>query len=155
LPVPAGDILHDALGNLHSAIQESGATIVFGTLPVIRCNRSQIMHLFQNLVANAIKYRSSDSPRIHISAAEQASAWVFSVADNGMGMKPEYQEVIFEPFKRLHGRADYPGTGIGLAICKRVVERQGGRIWVESEPGAGSTFFFTIARSGPGSEPGS
>ena len=133
-----------ALMNLQVSIQESGAHVTYEKLPTVYGDRAQLAQLFQNLIGNAIKYRSSAPPRIHIQAESRKGEWMFSVQDNGIGIAPEYRERVFGIFKRLHGR-EYPGTGIGLAICKRIVERHGGRIWVESEDGAGSTFYFTIA----------
>ena len=102
------------------------------------------MHLFQNLVSNALKYRSAQNPRVRISATLDSNHWRFAVADNGIGIPKEFQSQIFGIFKRLHDRTQYPGTGIGLAICQKIVERYDGHIWVESEPGRGSTFFFTL-----------
>ncbi|MEB2360635.1 MAG: PAS domain S-box protein [Bryobacteraceae bacterium] len=133
-----------ALMNLQVSIQESGANVTYEKLPTVYGDRAQLAQLFQNLIGNAIKYRSSAPPRIHIQAESRKGEWMFSVQDNGIGIAPEYRERVFGIFKRLHGR-EYPGTGIGLAICKRIVERHGGRIWVESEDGAGSKFYFTIA----------
>jgi light-regulated signal transduction histidine kinase (bacteriophytochrome) len=105
---------------------------------------TQLVQLFQNLIGNAIKFCSEQTPQVHISAARQDNAWRFAVADNGIGIEPQYAERIFQIFQRLHNRDKYPGTGIGLAICKKIIERHGGKIWVESELGAGSTFYFTI-----------
>jgi two-component system, chemotaxis family, sensor kinase Cph1 len=112
-------------------------------LPLIRANEMQLVIVFQNLIANAIKYRDQEPPRIHVAAQQEHDAWVFSVRDNGIGIQPEYIKEVFVLFKRLHG-PDRAGTGIGLATSKKIVERHGGRIWVESRPGSGSTFFFTI-----------
>jgi light-regulated signal transduction histidine kinase (bacteriophytochrome) len=129
---------------LKIAIQDSGASVSRGALPHIRIYEFQLEQLFQNLIANAIRYRGDDSPRIRIAAERQGDVWRFSVQDNGIGIEPQFQEQIFGIFKRLHSKTEYPGTGMGLAICQRIVERTGGRIWVESEPGKGSTFYFTI-----------
>jgi chemotaxis family two-component system sensor kinase Cph1 len=107
----------------------------------------QLEQIFQNLIGNAIRYRSSAPPRIHVAAMQQEAEWLFSVQDNGIGIDPQYKEQIFGIFKRLHSTSEYPGTGMGLAICERIVQRIGGRIWVESEAGRGSTFYFTIPRS--------
>jgi len=142
--VPLRDAVEWAINNLHLAIEESQTAITLGDLPVIRADKIQMVQLFQNLIGNAIKYRGTLTPRINVSAEQQGPEWVISVQDNGLGIRPEYNQRIFGVFKRLHGD-DYPGTGIGLAICKSIVERHGGRIWVESEPGKGSTFRFTAA----------
>jgi len=109
----------------------------------VRAHETRFVQLFQNLIGNAIKYRGSNPPKVHITAERQDANWLFSVRDNGIGIQPEYAQQIFGVFKRLHGNA-YQGTGIGLAICQRIVERYGGRIWVESTPGNGSVFYFTI-----------
>ncbi len=140
----AAEILDKTLASLDAAIEECGAVITHGELPRVRIHDFQLEQVFQNLVANSIRYRRSDPPRIHIAATRQGQVWQFSVQDNGIGIAPQYKEQIFGIFKRLHSSAEYPGTGMGLAICQRIVERRGGRIWVESEPGRGSTFFFTI-----------
>ena len=144
--VAADQVLDKALANLATAINESGAVIRRTSLPDVRIHEFQLEQLFQNLIGNAIRYRGADSPRILVSASEQGGEWLFSVEDNGIGIEPQYREKVFGIFKRLHSGAEFPGTGMGLAICKRIVERVGGRIWVESEPGRGSTFFFTVPR---------
>jgi PAS domain S-box-containing protein len=137
-------ILGEAIENLAILIEESKAIITVGVLPIVRADASQLVQVFQNLLANAIKFRGEDIPRIHVSVKEEKHEWVFSVRDNGIGIDRQYAERIFVIFQRLHTREEYPGTGIGLAVCKRIVERHGGRIWFESEIGKGSTFFFTI-----------
>jgi len=144
-PVPVTAPLKTALENLAMAIRESGAQITIGEMPVVRMHESHLSQIFQNLIENAIKYRSeSQPPQIGLSASRTNSHWTISVADNGIGVPAAYRETIFGIFKRLHSNGKYSGTGMGLAICQRIVERYRGRIWVESEPGHGSTFFFTI-----------
>jgi PAS domain S-box-containing protein len=139
----AGEVVNRALLNLQTAIEESGATITVGALPRVRMHEFQMEQLFQNLIGNAIRYRNG-APCIKISATLQDKNWLFSVEDNGIGIESRFKEQIFGVFRRLHANSEYPGTGIGLAICQRIVERAGGRIWVESEPEKGSTFYFTI-----------
>lgn len=136
-------VLSATLKNLQAAIFESGAEITHGELPEILVDPTQATQLFQNVIGNAIKYRR-ERPRVHVDARREGDQWVFSVKDNGIGIPAEYFERIFVIFQRLHGRDEYSGTGIGLAVCKRIVERHGGRMWVESTPGKGSTFFFTL-----------
>lgn len=137
-------VLSGVLRDIELAAKESNAEIVCGPLPTIQADRKQLGQLFQNLIGNAIKYRGAAPPRITITAIRQQGNWLFSVGDNGIGIAPEFYERIFAIFQRLHTRAEYPGTGIGLAICQKIVERHGGKIWVESTAGKGSTFFFTI-----------
>jgi len=138
--------LERALVNLQGAIKDSGAVVSHDPLPTVAADPSQLVQLFQNLVSNAIKYRGAEVPRIRISVADGSKQEsVFSVADNGLGIAPQYFEKIFLMFQRLHGREEFPGTGIGLTISKKIVERHGGRIWVESEPGKGSVFHFTLS----------
>jgi PAS domain S-box-containing protein len=136
--------LDTALKNLRSAIQESGAEVVADELPAVHFDSTQLTQLFQNLIGNAIRFRGKEIPRVHIGVRRESDRWQFAVSDNGIGIEPQYAERIFLIFQRLHGRGDYPGTGIGLAICKKIVERHKGRIWVESKPGEGATFCFTI-----------
>lgn len=139
------EMVSDALGNLAAAIDESDARITHGPLPVVACDRAQIVRLLQNLIGNAIKYRSRDRrPEIHIEAARVNGDWRISIRDNGIGIASEHYERVFQVFQRLHGRGEYEGTGIGLALCKKIVERHGGRIWVDSVPGEGSTFSFSL-----------
>ena len=137
-------VLNQSLRNLKKSLEDSGAEVTHDPLPSSWVDPTQLEQLFQNLVGNAIKYRGKEAPRIHISAEKKDSAWFFSVRDNGMGIHPDHSERIFMIFQRLHSRESHSGTGIGLAICKKIVERHGGRIWVESKPEMGSTFYFTI-----------
>src|SRR5690606_28242512 len=123
-------------------IKESEVAISYDPLPEIMADYIQLTQVFQNLISNAIKFCSKEAPKIHISATEENDQWLFSVQDNGIGINPKYSERIFEVFKRLNKRQEYPGTGIGLSICKKIVERHGGCIWVESELGKGSTFYI-------------
>ena len=143
-PADTNEILETIKVNLRTAIEESGTVINAEKLPVINANKLQLTQLFQNLVSNAIKFRGDKTPVIDISAKHEADEWMFSVTDNGIGIEKEFADRIFIIFQRLHNYAEYPGTGIGLAICKKIVEKLGGHIWVESEPGKGSTFNFTI-----------
>jgi PAS domain S-box-containing protein len=141
--VDCGEVMRGVLLNLKVSIDETSATVVWHDLPRVRADEVRLVQLFQNLIGNAIKYRSEASPRVQVDAERGGNEWIFAVRDNGIGIKPEYAEQVFGVFKRLHGPA-YPGTGIGLAICQRIVETHGGRIWVESMPGSGSTFYFTL-----------
>jgi len=143
--IDCGAVLAKALLNLQAAIAESGAVVTYDPLPTVVAEEILLMQLFQNLISNSIKYRGEETPRIHVSAERATEVWLFAIRDNGIGIDPQDADRVFGLFKRLHG-GEIPGTGIGLAICKKVVERQGGRIWVESEPGRGSTFKFTIPR---------
>jgi PAS domain S-box-containing protein len=145
-PTPAETALQATRQNLSAAIQEYGATITSDDLPVVKADATQLIQLFQNLIGNAIKFRSERPPHIHVAVAEAGDCWQFSVQDNGIGIDPQYFERIFQVFQRLHTRREYKGTGIGLAICKKIIERHGGQIWVASEPGAGSTFYFTLPK---------
>jgi len=146
--VSSEEALQQALINLRGAIEEKGALVTHDSLPSVIADDMQLIQLFQNLVGNAIKYQSSDVPRVHITAVRSgANKWTFSVKDNGLGIDPQYFEKIFGMFQRLHKREEFAGTGIGLAICKKIVERHGGNISVESEPGRGSTFRFALAES--------
>ena len=146
-PVDAGSSLGRALTNLRAAIQDSGATVTHDPLPTIPCDEVQVAQLFQNLIGNALKFRKPDAaPAVHVGAADQGAEWEFMVRDNGIGIEPQYFQRIFMVFQRLHDKGEYPGTGIGLAIVKKVVERHGGRIWVQSQPGAGTTFHFTMPK---------
>jgi light-regulated signal transduction histidine kinase (bacteriophytochrome) len=140
------EALERALLNLGGAIQDSGAMVTHDSLPTVLADETQLVQVFQNLVGNAIKYQSSGAPRVHISAAKTDGAkWLFAVNDNGLGIEPQYFDKIFGMFQRLHGREEFSGTGIGLAICKKIVERHGGGIFVESKAGEGSTFRFALA----------
>ncbi|MBI4289129.1 MAG: PAS domain S-box protein [Chloroflexi bacterium] len=143
-PADCEAAMAEALKNLKVAIEESGAVVSHDPLPTIMADIAQIARLFQNLVGNAIKFRREEAPRVHISAERKENEWVFSVRDNGIGVAAEDFPQLFQVFSRLHARDKYPGTGVGLAVCKRIVECHGGRLWVESKVGKGSTFYFTI-----------
>jgi chemotaxis family two-component system sensor kinase Cph1 len=143
-PVDLRHALHFAISNLREEIVEGEAMIHSGGLPTVAANFGALVQVFQNLIANAIQYRAEQPPRIDVDCARSGADWIVSVADNGIGIKPEYREQIFLPLKRLHAEAECSGTGLGLAICRRIVEFHHGRIWVESQPGAGSTFYFTL-----------
>ncbi len=150
-PVDSSAVVAQARQNLKVAVEESHASITMDELPNVSGDAVQLTQLFQNLIANAIKFRSKEPPAIHISAERQDDAWLFSIRDNGIGIDPEFAERIFVIFQRLHTRDEYEGTGIGLSVCKKIVERHGGRIWVESEKGKGATFYLTIPdRTGEG-----
>jgi signal transduction histidine kinase len=137
-----------ALDNLKAAVAETGAVVTYNHLPTVMADGGQLTQLFQNLIGNAVKFHREEAPGVHIAADQQGNGWVFTVRDNGIGIEAAYLDRIFGVFQRLHTRTEYPGTGIGLAICKKIVERHGGRIWVESIPGEGSTFYFTIPDPG-------
>ena len=142
-PVDCEKVLDDTLANLKVAIEENSAVINHEPLPTVMADRSQMLQLFQNLIGNAIKFRGQEAPRIYVSNRRKDDEWIFSVKDNGIGIEEQYKERIFDLFERLHGRG-YSGTGIGLSVCKRIVERHGGKIWFESGVGKGAKFYFTI-----------
>jgi light-regulated signal transduction histidine kinase (bacteriophytochrome) len=143
-PTDSEAVLAQSVNDLKVTIEENGALVTHDPLPTVMADRPQLGQLFQNLIGNAIKFRGKEPPRVHISASRNGNGWTFSVRDNGIGIAAEYSERIFIIFQRLHGRQEYAGTGIGLAICKKIVERHGGRIWVESEVGKGATFYFIL-----------
>jgi len=143
-PTPLADVVSETLVSLEPSIREAGAEITCDALPTVMGDRSQLAQLMHNLIGNALTYHGERPPRIHVSASKQEGGWRISVRDDGIGIDPKYHDQIFDMFRRLHGPKEYPGTGIGLAVCRRVVHRHGGRIWVESGPGAGSVFHFTI-----------
>jgi len=142
-PVDCAGAMQQVVLNLQASVEQNQASVTWDALPVVRAHEIRVVQLLQNLVSNAIKYRSDAPPNIHVSAERRDGVWQFSVRDNGIGIDPEYAQEVFRIFRRLHGQ-DYPGTGIGLAICQRIVERYGGRIWVESDLGRGSRFCFTF-----------
>jgi PAS domain S-box-containing protein len=147
-PTDCAAVLGQALSNLQASIEENGAVVTHDSLPTVVADESQLVQLFQNLISNAVKFRAEEPPRVHIAASQGGNEWVFSIRDNGIGIPSEYADRIFVAFQRLHSQRAYPGTGIGMAICKKIVERHGGRIWMESDPGKGSTFYFTIPGDG-------
>lgn len=147
-PVDLDSVLADTLTNLKLVLKETGAEVTHDPLPTLSADATQMSQLFQNLIGNALKFRGENPPRIHVSAAAQGNVWLLSISDNGMGMEPQYLERIFVMFQRLHPRGKHPGTGIGLAVSRKIVERHGGRIWAESEPGKGTTFKFTLGNKG-------
>jgi PAS domain S-box-containing protein len=143
--VDTNRVVDQIIADLSAAIADSRARVLRGDLPTIQADATQLRQLFQNLIANALKFnRPGVAPDVHVSARPEDGSWVFAVRDNGIGIEAQYADRIFALFQRLHTRTEYPGTGIGLAICKRIVERHGGRIWLESEPGDGTTFWFTL-----------
>jgi PAS domain S-box-containing protein len=148
-PTPLREVFQDAYSALETSIYELGGRVTCGDLPTVMGDRSQLAQLLQNLIGNGLKYHGSEPPHVHVTATRQGNDWLISVKDNGIGIALRHQERIFEIFRRLHSQQDYPGTGIGLAICRRVVHRHGGRLWVESEVGRGSNFLFTIPRQTP------
>jgi light-regulated signal transduction histidine kinase (bacteriophytochrome) len=145
--VETSKVLGTVLSNLSVALKESGAVVTHGDLPPISCDATQLTQLLQNLIGNAIKFRGDALPAVHVSAEAKDSEWVFCVRDNGIGIDPQYFDRIFTIFQRLHTRRAYPGSGIGLAICKKIVSLHGGRIWVESTAGMGARFFFTYPQA--------
>ncbi|MEO8656834.1 MAG: ATP-binding protein [Bryobacteraceae bacterium] len=150
LSIALDEDLEAALTHLDQAISESGAAVTHDPLPTLQVDRGQMVRLFQNLIGNAVKYRKPDqAPKVHVAAEQKGAEWVISIRDNGVGFDPKYALTIFEPFKRLHTTEEYPGTGVGLAICRRIVQAQRGRIWAESQPGEGTIFFFTLPADSP------
>jgi chemotaxis family two-component system sensor kinase Cph1 len=146
--VDCNTVMEEVRQVLSSAIEESGAVVTFANLPSVWADRTQMAQVFQNLIGNAIKFRGKEPPVVWVQAEKTDQNWLFSVSDNGIGIAPEYAESIFVVFQRLHARSEYSGNGIGLAICKKIVERYGGKIWVESLAGSGSTFKFTLPLDG-------
>ena len=142
-----GAVLDRVLQDLHYLIETSGIQVKYDPLPAARVNEAHLIQVFSNLIGNAIKYRSLLNAKVYISVREQGTDWLFTVKDNGIGLDMKYADDIFGMFKRLHGSKSYEGNGVGLAFCKMVIQRNGGRIWVESEPGEGSTFFFTLPKA--------
>lgn len=151
-PVDCNGVLEEVLNNVRVAVEESRAVVTHDPLPTVMADERQLVQLFQNLIANAIKFHGKEPPIVHLSAEQQSGEWLFSVRDHGIGMDAQYAERIFVIFQRLHDREEYPGTGIGLAICKKIVERHGGKIWVVSETGQGATFYFTLPIAGQGQQ---
>jgi light-regulated signal transduction histidine kinase (bacteriophytochrome) len=145
VPVDMNELVLRTLSILKDAVEKSGAEIIVGDLPTLPIDESQMSQVMQNLISNALKFRGPERPKIVISATKGNGEWTFEVRDNGIGLDMEHSDRIFQMFQRLHTKEVYPGTGVGLAIAKKIVERHGGRIWVESREGEGATFFFTIS----------
>jgi signal transduction histidine kinase len=143
-PVDLNHVARSVVSDLRMAIEEADAEVDVESLPVVYADEAQMVQVLQNLIGNAVKFRGAEPPRVKISSKRRIGEWVISVKDNGIRIDPRHQDDLFKMFHRLHGRAEYPGTGIGLAITKKIVERHGGRIWFESEPGKGTTFHFTM-----------
>ena len=148
-PTSCEDELTAAVAGLRQSIDETAAVITHDPLPAILADAAQIRKVFHNLISNALTFRSLNVPGVHLRAEERGSEWEFAVQDNGVGLDPQYADRIFLLFQRLHTRTEHPGAGVGLAVARKIVERHGGRIWVESEPGKGATFRFTIPKQGP------
>lgn len=142
--VAVEEILKEVLGTLKLVIQECGASITWTQLPIVQSDPLHLAQVFQNLIGNALKFRASQVPRVHITAQKQDALWIFSISDNGIGIDPQHKDRIFDVFQRLHSSDQYPGTGVGLAVCKKIIDYHGGRIWVESALGKGATFYFTL-----------
>jgi len=145
-PTDCEDILNKALSNLQIAIEEKDASVTHDPLPTILADGTQMLQLFQNLIGNGLKFQENKQKKIHISVEDKVDNWAFSFRDNGIGIDPKYKDRIFVIFERLHGKGEYKGTGIGLAVCKKIVERHRGEIWVDSIPGEGATFSFTMPK---------
>ena len=157
MPFEATDcnaVLEQVVNDMEAAIEDAGASISQDPLPTVYADSIQIAQVFQNLISNALKFAGNDSPAVHVSARQNGGEWVMSVRDNGIGIAPRHYERIFKMFQRLHHRSEYEGSGIGLALCHKITQRHGGRIWVESEVDQGSTFHFSIPQSLPRTEPG-
>jgi light-regulated signal transduction histidine kinase (bacteriophytochrome) len=146
-PTDASDVLRSVMATMQAPIQSTGAAVICPGLPTVMADEGQLAQVFQNLIGNALKFHSDAPPRIEIGASESGDAWQFSVSDNGIGIAKENSARIFQMFQRLHTREEYEGSGIGLTIARRIVERHGGRIWFDSTPGQGTTFYFTLPRA--------
>jgi two-component system, chemotaxis family, sensor kinase Cph1 len=143
-PTPSAVVARQVIERLRPRIEETQADIAFGPLPVVNADETQLAQVLQNLVGNALKFRSARPPRIRVNASPRNGEWLFSVEDNGIGIDQQFADRIFQMFQRLHEREKYEGSGIGLAIAKKIVERHGGKIWFESQLGIGTTFYFTL-----------
>ena len=138
------DVFNKAVEHLQPIIESTGARVTHAPLPAVLADDVQMLELFENLMGNAVKFHGAESPRVHIGASRLGEQWLLFIRDNGIGIDPQYNEQVFGIFQRFHSQVQYPGTGIGLAISRRIIERHGGRIWVDSEPGKGTTFYFTL-----------